>query len=225
MSDYIEIVALVEGDTEKKFISALIAPYLAGKHVYMTPIVLSKPGQKGGDVKFSRAINDIGSHLKQRSDTYLTLFVDYYGIRNDWPGLAEAKQQSLPEKKSETFNQATKAKVIELFADYRPDRRFVPYVAMHEFEALLFSHPQILADQLHVDVSVIEEILTECGEPEKINDSPHTAPSKRISALSTRFKKTSTGIATARAIGLDCMRRACPLFNDWLNAIERLPKQ
>jgi hypothetical protein len=43
----------------------------------------------------------------------------------------------------------------------------------------------------------IEEILEECGEPEKINDHTTTAPSKRLEKLSDWFKKTSTGIAIA----------------------------
>ena len=87
MSNYIEIVVLVEGKTEQIFIHDIVSPYLAGKGIYITPIIISKPGQKGGDVKFSRVKNDVGLHLKQRDDTFLTLFVDYYGIKRDWPGL------------------------------------------------------------------------------------------------------------------------------------------
>ncbi|WP_420267095.1 DUF4276 family protein [Candidatus Magnetominusculus dajiuhuensis] len=93
MSDYAEIVALVEGTTEKIFVADMLAPYLFEKGVIMTPIVISKPGQKGGDVKFDRVKNDINLHLKQRRDTYLTLIVDFYGIKGDWPGLKEAKQR------------------------------------------------------------------------------------------------------------------------------------
>ncbi len=73
-SHYTEIVALVEGTTEKIFISDILVPYLAERGVLMTPVIISKPGQKGGDVKFARVKNDIGLHLKQRPDTYLTLF-------------------------------------------------------------------------------------------------------------------------------------------------------
>ena len=64
MADYAELVMLVEGPTEQIFVKQLLEPYLAAKRVYTTPIILSKPGQKGGDVKFSRARNDIERHLK-----------------------------------------------------------------------------------------------------------------------------------------------------------------
>jgi len=82
MNDYAEIVALVEGATEKIFITDILVPFLALQHIFMTPIILSKPGQKGGDVRFARVKNDIELHLKQRHATYLTLFVDFYGIKN-----------------------------------------------------------------------------------------------------------------------------------------------
>jgi len=87
---------------------------------------------------------------------------------------------------------------------------------------MLFSQPEILADQIQVPLPKIEKILTECGEPEKIDDNPHSAPSKRLEDLSSRFKKTTTGIAVAKAIGLIKIREQCPVFNHWLTKIEDL---
>ncbi|MCP4265361.1 MAG: DUF4276 family protein [Candidatus Brocadiaceae bacterium] len=223
MSNYAEIVVLAEGPTEKIFIADMVAPYLATEHsVFMTPIIISKPGEKGGDVRFARVKNDIELHLKQRMNTYLTLFVDYYGIKGDWPGLVEAKRQSKPNMKAEKINTATKVKVDSLFKTFGSDRRFIPYVSMHEFEALLFSESQKAAELLHVPKHKIDEIISECGEPENIDDSPMSAPSKRLENLSDRFKKTSTGIAIAKAIGLAKMREHCPLFNTWLTNVANL---
>ncbi|MBA4366186.1 MAG: hypothetical protein C0403_00915 [Desulfobacterium sp.] len=222
MSDYAEIVALVEGQTERIFIADMLVPYLSTRGVYMTPIIISKPGQKGGDIRFARVKNDIELHLKQRRDTYLTLFIDFYGIKSDWPGLEEAKQQTTPSRKALKINSATKIRVEELFEGYHVDIRFIPYISMHEFEALLFSEPQKLAELLHVSQAKIEKILTDCGGPENIDDSPMKAPSKRLEKLSAGYKKTSTGIAIARSIGLIKIRESCPIFNDWLTAVENL---
>lgn len=222
MNNFIKIVAIVEGKTEQIFIQDILAPYLSRKTIFMTPIIISKPGQKGGDVKFSRVKNDIELHLKQRSDTYLTLFVDYYGIKRDWPGLNEAKKQTTPYNKAKIINTATKDMVNTLFGNHDSERRFIPYVAIHEFEAMLFSEPRKLADQLQVSQIAIEKIISECGEPEKIDDSPVSAPSKRLENLSSRFKKTSTGIAIAKATGLQKIREQCPIFNNWLSIIEGL---
>lgn len=223
MSDYAQIVALVEGKTEQIFIQDIVSPYLVGKGIYITAILISKSGEKGGDVKFARVKNDIELHLKQRQDTYLTLFVDFYGLKKDWPGLEEAKNQSTPSGKAEKINTATKRQVNNLFGDNDAERRFIPYVAMHEFKAMLFSEPQELAGQLHVEKFRIDKILLDCGgDPENIDDSPSTAPSKRLEAMSSRFKKTSTSIAIAKAIGLATIRNQCPIFNRWLTDIEKL---
>ncbi len=107
--------------------------------------------------------------------------------------------------------------VSRLFGDHGSDRRFIPYIAMHEFEAMLFSDPQILSAHLGVSPSEIDRILSVCGSPEDIDDSPQTAPSKRLERLSKRFKKTSTGISVAKEIGLP---RISPIFNKWLTEIE-----
>jgi hypothetical protein len=224
MSNYAEIVVLVEGTTEKTFIADMVVPYLADKSVFMTPIIVSKPGQKGGDVKFARVKNDIELHLKQRQDTYLTLFVDFYGIKKDWPGLQEAKHQTGPNNKANKINNATKEQVESLFGDHGANWRFIPYISMHEFEALLFSEPQILSELLHVPQAEVDEILSECGEPENIDDSSTTAPSKRLERLDDRFKKTSTGITIAKAIGLPKIRESCPLFDGWLTTVENLER-
>ena len=224
MNKSVEIVVLVEGKTEQIFIQDLVAPYLAQRGIYITPIQISKPGQKGGDVKFPRVQNDIGMHLKQRPDTYLTLFVDYYGIDVEWPGLVKAKGEATPAGKATRVNAATRNKVNDLFGDLDSDRRFIPYIAMYEFEALLFSGPEQLAEQLQVPRKSIDKILEQCGEPEHINDSQNTAPSKRLEHLASRFKKTSTGIAVAKAIGLPRIRERCPIFNGWLTEIEGLTK-
>ena len=87
MNSFAAVTVIVEGPTEQRFIKDILAPYLGARNVFMTPIILSKSGQKGGDVRFVRARNDIARHLKQRQDAYVSLLVDYYGIGRDWPGL------------------------------------------------------------------------------------------------------------------------------------------
>ncbi len=222
MNDYVEVVVLVEGPTEQRLVNQILAPFLARHQVYLTAVILDKPGQKGGDVKFARAQNDIGRHLKQRSDTKVTLLVDYYGIKNDWPGYEESKRQGDHTQKAAVMNAATAEEVARLFPDLNTAERFIPYISMHEVEALLFSDPACLAEKLGVKQARIDEILAECEEPEKINDRPEKAPSKRLEQLSERYKKTSTGISIAETIGIPKMREQCPLFNNWLTTLESL---
>lgn len=223
MSRPAEVVALVEGPTERIFVQDILGPYLVRTEVYITPIILTKPGQKGGDVRFSRARNDIERHLKQRNETWLTLLVDYFGIKGDWPGYEESKRKRHHASKARVMNEATQKRVNELFSAQDAQRRFIPYVSMFEFEALLFSDADILARKLNVRPKDVRKILSEYDdEPEKINDNPQTAPSRQLEGLSDRFKKTVTGIGIAREIGIDRMRKSCPLFDEWVSKLENL---
>jgi len=223
MNSIIEVVVLVEGQTEKIFVEELLCPYTAEKNVYLRPIIFTKPGEKGGDIRFSRAERDIRNHLKQRSETYITLMMDYYALK-EWPGLTESKHQKEYFKKAEVINIETQKKVQKLFPEQNRERRFIPYVSMHETEALYFSDPEIIADVLNINKAEIELILRKCGGgPEAINDNVETAPSKRLSKLScNKYRKITSGIAIAKRIGIQRMREHCPLFNVWVGKIENL---
>ncbi len=175
MSEFAELIVSVEGRTEQHFIKRILGPYLALSNVYVTPIFLDKSRQRGGDVKFSRAKNDIGRHLKQRADTWISLMIDHYGIKPDWPGYEDSKIQADHSRKAETMNQATADQVAELFPEHNSGRRFIPYVSMYETESLYFGDPECLTHKLGAQRSAIDAIRGECGEPEKINDhlGPH----------------------------------------------------
>jgi hypothetical protein len=214
-------MVLVEGQTEQTFIKNLLSPYIADiteQRIFLTP---TQVGKQGGDVRFTRYQKDIGLHLKQSADTYVTLMVDYYGIRKDWPGFEESKRQATHSKKAAVMNQETAKKVQELFPE-SAIHRFIPYVSMHELEALYFSDPASLAHIMNVEKKKIELILHDCGEPEAINDNFETAPSKRLEKLSPTFKKTTTGIAIAKTVGIRRMREHCPLFDEWVCKIENV---
>ncbi len=229
MSNYVEVICIVEGRSEQIFIEEILAPYLALKNVFLTATQLSKPGQNksgiktGGDVRFSRAIKDIGNHLKQRKDTYVCTFVDYYGIK-EWPGVKELPNNlTVPNQIAQYVNEATCIAVVETYADLQVPRRYIPYFAVHEFEALLFSDATVLAGALQIEPEKVQQVLNECGEPEAINNSPHTAPSKRLDNWCRgKFKKTITGIAIAKAISIPVIRKKCPVFNTWLVQLEGL---
>jgi len=225
MNSVTEVIVLVEGQTEKNFVKYLLCPYLVDKNVYLYPILFSKPNEKGGDVRFSRAKGDIGNLLKQRPDTYVTLMMDYYGLK-EWPGLAESRSQKTHSKKADVINMETEKKVQEFFPGQNRERRFIPYVSMHETEALYFCAPAVIAEVLNINQSEIESVLREFNEPEAINNNVETAPSKRLSKLSRkRYKKTITGITIAKRIGIRRMRECCPLFNAWIDKIENLNSQ
>jgi hypothetical protein len=225
MNNHIDVMVIVEGKTEQIFIRELLSPYLAPQGIYLHPAILGTVGKKGGDVTFSLVQKDICNHLKQRPDTYITLMIDYYGIKKikEWPGLAESKKQREHSQKAQIINEETAKKIQKDLPDQNREHRFIPYVSMHETEALYFCDPATIAEALNIKQTEIESILRECGEPEAINDNSETAPSKRLIKLShDKYRKTTIGIAMAKRIGIPRMRERCPLFNEWISKMENL---
>ena len=222
MSDSIVINLIVEGQTEQKFVEHVLAPYWAPKGIYAYATILEKKGTNGGDVRFSRAKSQICAFLKQRKDTLVATFVDYYGLK-EWPGLEvlRLKTSCTPEQIEKTLNDGAVSEVRSALPEINVPSRYIPFVAVHEFESLLFSSPERLAASLGIQKDLVIRTIAECGSPEMINNSPETAPSKRIDRWSqNHYHKTTQGITLAEEIGIDVMRAQCPNFDDWLKNVE-----
>ena len=97
-----------------------------------------------------------------------------------------------------------------------------PFVVMHEFEGLLFSNPSAFCAGIGRPdlIAHFQSIRDQFGSPEEINDSPITAPSKRIIAAVPGYQKPLYGTLAALEIGLADMRSECPLFNSWVTKLE-----
>lgn len=223
-----EVYLVVEGQTEQTFVREVLAPAMSYQGVYLYPALIGKPGHKGGDIRFDRAAIDIGHFLQQRPSTYVSTMFDYFRIAADWPGRAEIGRRIksgaalTARQKAEILETAMQQVIEESCPRSNARRRFVPYIEMHEFEALLFSDARILAEMTDIDISALNRILDEHGEPEEINDNPLQAPSKQIMALNNRYRKVAMGKAIAETIGIATLREKCSHFNEWLIKLEEL---
>ena len=117
-----------------------------------------------------------------------------------------------------------KTEICEEIADFRPDVRFIPYLQLHEYEALLFSDPIAFASGINQPqlASRFQQIRDEFPTPEDIDDDPQTAPSKRILATYRAYQKVLDGTLGARAVGIERMRQECPHFHEWVQRLEAL---
>ena len=228
MSNGIYLHCIVEGATEKRFIDEVLAPYLANKCIFVTSsenitsVSHGRISGKGGDIRFSRLEHQITKFLKGRADLYVATFSDYYGV-HEWPGLDRIPDNAMPGEIAAILNQAAIDKLVNDEPQLRCDSRYLPFTAVHEFEALLFSNPDILEREIHAYPGSVKAILRECGSPEQINTGKETAPSKRIMSLAKiTYSKVTTGIEIAKMITVDTMRERCPLFDEWLKKIEPL---
>lgn len=218
-----EVFAVVEGQSEATFIREVLAPWLASRTIYLVASPVGKPGHKGGNV-YSSAKRDFMKFLKQRTDTYVTSFFDFYGMTHDWPGRKHADELSHDEKPL-AVERAIKADVTSALDPSINPARLIPYVQMHEFEALLFARPAALAEIIGQSSAEARftEIRARAKTPEHINDDPNTAPSKRIAKIfaehAVRYRKPLHGAIAAKRISIEIMRQECQHFDQWVQAL------
>jgi len=217
------IFAVVEGPTEEVFLKDVLAPLLWPRQKYLTPILLGVPGHKGGNTNYARVRQDILTQLKQDGAAYCTTMLDLYGLGKGFPGMPTPPELSNMDKVSHT-ERALQEAIVEEAPDLRADVRFLPYLQLHEYEGLLFSDPDAFANsifQRHL-AGQFQSIRDEFPTPEDINDSPNTAPSKRVAELYPSYNKPLDGKRAAIAVGIEAMRRECPHFRAWLERLETL---
>lgn len=100
------------------------------------------------------------------------------------------------------------------------DCRFVPYIQLHEFEALLFSSNAgfryyFSAEEADKTLDIIQAF----ENPEAINSSPQGAPSKRLIAIKPDYDKVMEGNLIALEIGLEAILEKCPRFRTWTDKL------
>src|SRR5262249_35690877 len=144
-----------------------------------------------------------------------TTMVDYYALPKDgpkgWPGRLEAEGKAFSEK-ALTVQQALRDDINAELGDGFDVSRFLPYVMMHEFEGLLFSDCTLFAKGIGRPElgAKFQEIRSSFSSPEEINDSPLTAPSKRVEDLVPGYEKPLLGSLAVLEIGLENIRSECP---------------
>ncbi|RMF24335.1 MAG: DUF4276 family protein [Bacteroidetes bacterium] len=106
--------------------------------------------------------------------------------------------------------------------------RFIPYIQVHEFEALLLCEPSIIHEQFegYDRPRKADALQREIAglPPEEINLGDETAPSKRIIKWYPAYadNKAFHGPRIAAKIGLERIRAHNPHFDEWLSRLESL---
>ena len=217
----IRLHVICEGQTEEAFVKELLIPRFRQKGIELIPGLIGKPGHKGGNVNIQRLEKDVRIRLLTERTAFVTTFFDFYGLSMDFPGKAEAARCVSVQDKAACV-QSAMVRELGKSLDENALWRFIPYVQMYEFEALLFSHPAALAKGLdRPDLeSALQRIRDAFDSPEQINDSPVTAPSKRILRLIPGYQKPLNGVIAALEIGLLTIRQECEHFSAWLTRLE-----
>ncbi len=90
----IRIHIICEGQTEETLVKELLTPHFVSMGIYPDAVLIGKPGHKGGRVKFERLFTDTRNLLLNDPTAYCTTFFDFYALPTDFPGKANADQQT-----------------------------------------------------------------------------------------------------------------------------------
>ena len=210
---------LVEGQTEETFVRELLAPHYARNGLFIIPIIVrTSPGHKGGVTGYGKVKPQLSRLCRQDRHASVSTLFDLYGLPGDFPGKsATGFPASGTGEQKAAFLEARLAEDIN-------ESNFIPYLMVHEFEALLFTEPGAFGywSDSQTLVGSLTAITRAYNSPEQINDDPQNAPSKRITRLMPEYEKAFHGPLIAAEIGLDSLRRHCPHFNNWLLRLEKL---
>jgi hypothetical protein len=221
----VRLNVLAEGQTEEAFVYQVLAPYLADYGVVATARCVTtrrdrrRPDQvfRGGFRDFSKALRDLQRWMAEDRTAFFTTMFDLYALPTDFPEYVSSAQVKDPYARVRHLEQALGSIV--------GDRRMIPYIQLHEFEALLLTDPAKFEWHYVEHGSAIDRLIglsESVTSPETINDSPETAPSKRIVQEIPEYQKAVAGPIIAQKIGIDAMRARCPHVAEWVKQLEAL---
>ena len=217
----------VEGQTEQTFAVDVLQPHLAPYNVMVVkPRLTGLHARRKGRVPtgglfntFSHALSDIRRWLKEDSspDARFSMMVDMYSLPSDFPGYEEAMKLNDPHRQASHLEEALSVELA--------DARFVPYVQVHEFEAIVLANPDSFLTWFDGIEKQVADLKNECEAfktPEHINHGHETHPKARIRKHIEDYDENVDGPVLAEYVGLDVIKRKCPHFAEWLKTLERL---
>ena len=206
------IIIICEGETEVEFCK-LLNTYL-GYNEYRI-----EARNLGGNCNWERVKSLVKKSLKSNQSAFVTTMIDYYGRKeNTFPKQTEANVINNIRQKVDFCEQAMKDAIDSSLRD-----RFIPYLQLHEFEAMLFNNYEVF-DSNFVDdeckKNEIQKILQQFPDPEMINDSPLTSPSHRLEKIISGYDKIVYGNLLVESIELYNICEKNLHFKEWIDKIK-----
>lgn len=225
----IQIVIVAEGPTEQQFILNHLTPYLhdmSGGRIKVQAITV-KTGRaangkaySGGGSWYSKSGRGydqlIRGLLSQPQWNLVSTMIDYYAFPQDFIKRAGLHNPELQELENQMLNRYKKAAKFG---------NWLPFVVKHEFETL------VIAAALHgssnvfsnSEVREMQRWAKKARGVEEINNSPHTAPSKRIIKLkagsTVQYRKIEDSSEIFERTRLEDVMSECPHFKTWVQSL------
>lgn len=223
----IVINVLCEGPTEENFVKKVLSRYFQSMDVIVKARQVTtnrKLKITGGMTTYAKMKNDIELWIKENNrDTFCfhlyTCMFDYYQLPTDFPGFPPEGNESLSKVHYLEDKLALDLNIAS----------FLPYIQLHEFEALVFAGLEFLKIDYPGQERAIKKLeheLQQCnGRPEEVDNGPDTAPSKRLINALGKYNKTKTGPMIAGMVGVNELKKQCPHFKEWIDKLEQMIKE
>ena len=210
---------LVEGMTEHRFVGQVLKPYLMDSEVLVVPTIvktkLSIRGtwERGGAPPYHMFKKRLTDLLRNQTRT-TTMMFDLYGLPDDFPN------------RDVSTDSASRTAAVDIQDGIHDDlgrpANFIPFVVRHEFEAFVFVSDTELPFVIGASAGQtlrFERVCSQFACPEDIDDSPVSAPSKRLVEIFPDYNKVVHGVAAVKGIGLETIMERCPHLRAWMQRI------
>ena len=186
----------VEGQTEQAFAVTVLGPHLAkyGIGVHKPRLTGLHARPQGADyprgdssIPSPHSLGDIRRWMKEDTspDAYFSTMVDLYSLPKDFPGYDQASKLTDPHLQA--------AKLEEALANELAGHRFIPYLQVHEFEALVLADTNCFLrwfDDAQEHVLLLNEECALFDTPQStINQGQLTHPKARIKKAHQRLRR------------------------------------
>lgn len=209
------VIVICEGETEEEFCKTLLSVYLQKYCKIRIEVRLL-----GGNCNWQRIKDMAEKALKQQKNALVTTFFDYYGVKTKkFPNWVE----------TEGINKANVRERIEILEngmleeiDSNLRYRFIPYIQLHEFEALLFNNIEVFDNNFkrsEFNRANLLDVLNEFPDPELINQKIETSPSHRLIEIIPSYNKILYGNMLVEIIGIEQIKQKNKHFNDWIEQL------
>ncbi|WP_185448239.1 DUF4276 family protein [Kribbella qitaiheensis] len=194
--------------------------YLQQFDIYVKPVIVKTSRLADGTAfrgggSWRHYESDLRKLLGAKQFSWVSILVDFYAYPWDAPGADCCARPHQPRGCAEQRVQAMAATIDH--------RRFVPNVVLHEFETWVIAAAmgstavlgeRAVATKLNAEVDIVG------GDVELLNDSPLTAPSKRVLRCWPDYDKVTDGIEVIREAGLEAVIERCPGLKSWIDQLQ-----
>lgn len=225
------LYVIVEGETEVAFVERILIPYFNQRGIY-NHIQAIPMEVKGGGHGFNN-IEHFKNTIKPlifKQNIIISTLIDHYGINSEkkLPNYENCIKQLAPEDRIRCMEDALLAEVKSIKDDCS---HFIPNILRHEMETLFFA--DVENGFALEDDGIQKEVAAICAQYpniEDINNSPKTAPSKRLIEIyekyGKKYKKITDGVDTiAEYTGIEKMLEKSPRFKNWVENLIQVVTQ